>query len=100
MDRAIAGDVGAIHNPTCTRLDGLPAGVLPAAARGRALLVAGLALLGAATRVDPLGRACAVFLFPLVVLGCACLLTGALSPRTSLGHPAQERDGVHWRTLF
>jgi peptidoglycan/LPS O-acetylase OafA/YrhL len=32
-----------------------------------------------------LGRGGAVFLYPLVALGCACLLLGALSPRTPLG---------------
>ena len=96
--RAVAGYVGTIYSPTWTRIDGLLAGVLLAAlhafrpawwtrvlSHGWALLGAGLALLVAATRVDPLGRGGAVFLFPLVALGCACLLLGALSPGTPLG---------------
>jgi peptidoglycan/LPS O-acetylase OafA/YrhL len=99
--RAVDGYVGRIYSPTWTRLDGLLAGVLLAALRafrpawwtrvlchGWALLGAGLALVVAATRVDPLGRGGAVFLFPLVALGCACLLLGALSPRTPLGRRA------------
>ena len=99
--RAVAGYVGTIYSPTWTRLDGLLAGVLLAALRafrpawwtrvlthGWALLCAGLALLVAATRVDPLGHGGAVFLFPLVALGCACLLLGVLSPRTPLGRRA------------
>jgi peptidoglycan/LPS O-acetylase OafA/YrhL len=99
--RAIDGYVGRIYNPTWTRLDGLLAGVLLAAWRafrpawwtrvlshGWALLGVGLALLVAATRVDPLRHGGAVFLYPLVALGCACLLLGALSPRTPLGRRA------------
>jgi peptidoglycan/LPS O-acetylase OafA/YrhL len=98
MARAIAGYVGSIYSPTWTRLDGLLAGVLLAAVRafrlawwtrilnhGWALLGAGITLLGAATQIDALGHAGAVFLFPLVALGCACLLSGALSPHTPLG---------------
>jgi peptidoglycan/LPS O-acetylase OafA/YrhL len=101
MARAIAGYVGSIYSPTWTRVDGLLAGVLLAAVRafrpawwarilhhGWALLGAGLALLGAATQVDPLGHAGAVLLFPLVALGCACLLTGALSPHAPPGRKA------------
>ena len=96
--RAVAGYVGRIYSPTWTRIDGLLAGVLLAALRafrpawwtrvlahGWVLLGAGLALLVAATRVDVLARGGAVFLYPLVALGCACLLLGALSPRTPLG---------------
>lgn len=96
--RAVAGYVGRIYSPTWTRIDGLLAGVLLAALRafrpawwtrvlahGWVLLGAGLALLVAATRVDVLGRGGAVFLYPLVALGCACLLLGTLSPRTPLG---------------
>ena len=96
--RAVAGYVGTIYSPTWTRLDGLLAGILLAALRafrpawwtrvlshGWLLLGAGLALLVAATRVDPLGHGGAVFLFPLVALGCACLLLGVLSPRTPGG---------------
>jgi peptidoglycan/LPS O-acetylase OafA/YrhL len=96
--RAIAGYVGAIYSPTWTRVDGLLTGVLLAALRafrpawwarllrhGVALLSMGLVLLGAATRVDPLGHGGAVFLFPLVALGCACLVAGALSPHTPMG---------------
>jgi peptidoglycan/LPS O-acetylase OafA/YrhL len=99
--RAVAGYVGTIYSPTWTRLDGLLAGVLLAALRafrpawwtrvlshGWTLLGVGLALLVAAARVDPLGHGGAVFLFPLVALGCACLLLGALSPRTPLGRRA------------
>lgn len=99
--RAAAGYVGAIYSPTWTRLDGLLAGVLLAALRafrpvwwtrvlshGWALLGTGLALLAAAARVDPLGHGGAVFLYPLVALGCGCLLLGALSPRTPLGRRA------------
>ncbi len=99
--RAVAGYVGRIYSPTWTRLDGLLAGVLLAALRafrpawwtrmlshGWVLLGAGLALLVAATRVDVLGHGGAVFLYPLVALGCACLLLGALSTRTPLGRRA------------
>jgi peptidoglycan/LPS O-acetylase OafA/YrhL len=99
--RAAAAYVGTIYSPTWTRIDGLLAGVLCAALRafrpawwtrvlshGWPLLGAGLALLVAAARVDPLGHRGAVFLFPLVALGCACLLLGVLSPRTPLGHRA------------
>lgn len=99
--RAIDGYVGSIYSPTWTRLDGLLAGVLLAALRafrpawwthvlshGWALLGVGLALLAAATQVDVLGHTGAVFLYPLVALGCACLLLGALSPRTPLGRRA------------
>ena len=99
--RAVAGYVGRIYSPTWTRIDGLLAGVLLAALRafrpawwtrvlahGWVLLGAGLALLVAATRVDVLARGGAVFLYPLVALGCACLLLGALSPRTPLGRRA------------
>ena len=97
--RAVAGYVGTIYSPTWTRLDGLLAGVLLAALRafrpawwtrllshGWMLLGAGLALLVAAARVDPLGHGGAVFLFPLVALGCACMMLGALSPSTPLAH--------------
>ena len=97
--RAVAGYVGTIYSPTWTRLDGLLAGVLLASLRafrpawwtrllshGWMLLGAGLALLVAAARVDPLGHGGAVFLFPLVALGCACMMLGALSPRTPLAH--------------
>ena len=52
------------------------------------MLGAGLALLVAAARVDPLGHGGAVFLYPLVATGCGCLLLGALSPRTPLGRRA------------
>ena len=99
--RAVAGYVGRIYSPTWTRLDGLLGGVLLAALRafrpawwarvlshGWVLLGVGLALLSAATQVDPLGHGGAVFLLPLVALGCACLLLGALSPRTLLGRRA------------
>ncbi len=55
---------------------------------GWTLLGAGIALLGAATQIDALGHTGAVFLFPLVALGCACLLSGALSPHTPLGRQA------------
>ena len=99
--RAIMGYVGTTYSPTWTRIDGLLAGVLLAALRafrpaswtrllshGRALLATGLALLGATAQVDPLCHAGAVFLFPLVALGCACLLLGVLSPRTPFSHRA------------
>jgi peptidoglycan/LPS O-acetylase OafA/YrhL len=99
--RAIAGYVGAIYSPTWTRLDGLLAGVLLAALRafrpawwtrvlahGWSLLGAGLALLGAATQVDPPSHGGAVFLYPLVALGGACLLLALLSPRTPFGRRA------------
>jgi peptidoglycan/LPS O-acetylase OafA/YrhL len=52
---------------------------------GSLLLGAGLALIVAAARVDPLGHGGAVFLYPLVAVGCTCLLLGTLSPRTPLG---------------
>jgi len=99
--RAAAGYVATIYSPTWTRIDGLLAGVLCAALRafrpacwtrvlslGWPLLGAGLALLVVAARVDPLGHGGAVFLFPLVALGCACMLLGALSPHTPLGRRA------------
>ncbi|MBW8901638.1 MAG: acyltransferase [Massilia sp.] len=99
--RAIAGYVGGIYSPTWTRLDGLLAGILLAALRafrpawwtrvlahGWTLLGAGLALLGAASQVDPIGHGGAVFLFPLVALGGSCLLLGLLSPHTPLGRRA------------
>jgi peptidoglycan/LPS O-acetylase OafA/YrhL len=99
--RAIDGYVGTIYSPTWTRLDGLLAGVVLAAMRafrpawwarvlshGWLLLGTGLALVGAATRIDPVSRGGTVFLYPLVALGCACLLLGALSPRTPLGRRA------------
>jgi peptidoglycan/LPS O-acetylase OafA/YrhL len=99
--RAVDGYVGKIYSPTWTRLDGLLAGALLAALRafrpawwtrvlshGWVLLGAGLALLVAAAWVDPLAHGGAVFLFPLVALGCACLLLGALSPRTPLARRA------------
>jgi peptidoglycan/LPS O-acetylase OafA/YrhL len=95
---AVAGYVGSIYSPTWTRVDGLLAGVLLAAVRafrpdgwtrllshGSLLLGAGLALIVAAARVDPLGHGGAVFLYPLVAVGCTCLLLGTLSPRTPLG---------------
>jgi peptidoglycan/LPS O-acetylase OafA/YrhL len=98
---AISGYVGTIYSPTWTRVDGLLAGVLLAAVRafrptwwarllchGWALLGMGLALLGAATQIDALGHAGAVFLFPLVALGCACLVSGVLSPHTPFGRRA------------
>ena len=97
--RAIAGFVGTIYSPTWTRLDGLLAGMLLAAMRafrpvwwtrvlahGWMLIGIGLALLVAASQVDPIGHAGAVFLFPLVALGGACLLLGLLSPGTPFGH--------------
>jgi peptidoglycan/LPS O-acetylase OafA/YrhL len=95
------GYVGAIYSPTWARLDGLLAGVLLAALRafrpawwtrvlahGWSLLGAGLALLGAATLIEPPGHGSAVFLYPLVALGGACLLLGVLSPRTPFGRRA------------
>ncbi|MFJ1469220.1 acyltransferase family protein [Massilia orientalis] len=111
--RAVAGYVGRIYSPTWTRVDGLLAGVLLAALRafrpawwtrvlshGWVLLGAGLALLVAATRVDVLGRGGAVFLYPLVALGCACLLLGALSPCTPLGCRALPGIRVLARLAF
>jgi peptidoglycan/LPS O-acetylase OafA/YrhL len=99
--RAIAGYVGAIYSPTWARLDGLLAGVLLAALRafrpawwtrvlahGWSLLGAGLALFGAATQIEPPGHGSAVFLYPLVALGGACLLLGVLSPHTPFGRRA------------
>jgi peptidoglycan/LPS O-acetylase OafA/YrhL len=98
---AIAGYVGGIYSPTWTRLDGLLAGILLAAARafrpawwtrvlahGWTLIGTGLALLGAASQVDVLGHAGAVFVYPLVALGGACLLLGLLSPHTPFGRRA------------
>jgi peptidoglycan/LPS O-acetylase OafA/YrhL len=95
MMRAYAG---AIYMPTWARLDGLLAGVMLAAVRAFRpawwnrllahpwpLLACGVAILAAAMRIAPAGAAGAVFLFPLVALGCACLLAGAASPRTWLG---------------
>jgi len=99
--RAVAGYVRTIYSPTWTRLDGLLAGILLAALRafrpawwtcvlshGWLLLGAGLALLVAATRIDPISHGGALFLYPLVALGCACLVPAALSPRTPLGRQA------------
>jgi peptidoglycan/LPS O-acetylase OafA/YrhL len=99
--RAVAGYVGGIYSPTWARLDALLAGILLAAVRafrpawwtrvlahGWMLIGAGLALLGAASQVDVLGNPGAVFLYPLVALGGACLLLGLLSPRTPFGRRA------------
>jgi len=99
--RAITGFVGTIYSPTWTRLDGLLAGMLLAAMRafrpawwtrvlahGWMLIGIGLALLVAASQVDVTSHAGAVFLFPLVALGGACLLLGLLSPSTPFGHRA------------
>jgi peptidoglycan/LPS O-acetylase OafA/YrhL len=96
---AVTRFVETIYNPTYVRLDGLLAGVMLAALRAfrpaawarllghaRLLLIAGLAILACCTRIDGFSAAGAVFLFPLVALGCACLLAGALSPVTWLGH--------------
>ena len=95
---AMLGYVSTIYNPTWARLDGLLAGVLLAAVRAFRpgwwarllrrswlLLGTGLAVLAACTRISPHGLAGAVALFPLIALGCACLLAGVLGPGTPLG---------------
>jgi peptidoglycan/LPS O-acetylase OafA/YrhL len=95
---AMSRFVEAIYNPTYARLDGLLDGVVLAALRAfrpgwwaflleraRLLLMLGLAILACCIRIDGFSPTGAVFLFPLVALGCACLLVGALSPVTWLG---------------
>jgi len=95
---AMDGFVSNIYDPTWTRLDGLLAGVLLAAVRAFRpgwwarllrhpwlLLGAGVALLAASTRTPLDGLPGSVALFPLIALGCACLLAGVLSPATPIG---------------
>jgi peptidoglycan/LPS O-acetylase OafA/YrhL len=95
---AVLRFVESIYNPTYARLDGLLAGVMLAALRAfrpswwarvlrhaRLMLIMGLAILACCTRIDGFSPAGAVVLFPLVALGCACLLAGALSQRTWIG---------------
>ncbi len=91
----------ALYAPTWCRLDGLLAGVLLAAVRafrpawwmrllraGPLLLPAGALVLVAALRLEPVGAAGAVFQFPLLALGFACLLAAALSPRLAFNRIA------------
>jgi peptidoglycan/LPS O-acetylase OafA/YrhL len=95
---AVGRFVESIYNPTYARLDGLLAGVMLAALRAfrpawwarllrhaRLMLILGLAILACCTRIDGFSPAGAVVLFPLVALGCACLLAGALSQQTWIG---------------
>jgi len=90
--------VAMVYNPTYARLDGLLIGVMLAAVRafrpqwwtgllrhGRLLLALGTAILAGCTPIQPVSAAGAIALFPLVALGCACLLAGALSPDTWIG---------------
>lgn len=87
-----------VYNPTWARLDGLLAGVMLAAVRtfrpgwwtsllrhGRLLLALGALVLACCTGIEPVSAAGAIVLFPLLALGCACLLAGALSPATWIG---------------
>lgn len=93
--------VATIYNPTWARLDGLLMGALLAAVRAfrpawwaglmrRAwlLLAFGVALLAVGTRIEPMSAIGATWLFPLVALGCTCLLAGAASPATWIGRHA------------
>lgn len=93
--------VATIYNPTWSRLDGLLMGVLLAAVRAfrpgwwsslmrRPWLSLGIgaALLACGTRIASMSAAGAVVLFPLVALGCTCLLAGAASPATWIGRRA------------
>ncbi|MBB3219795.1 acyltransferase family protein [Pseudoduganella umbonata] len=97
--------IATIYNPTWSRLDGLLAGVMLSAVRAfrpawwerlmcRAwlFLPLGAAIVAGCTRMQPVSATGAVFLFPVVALGCACLVVGAASPRTWLGR--QHLPGV------
>lgn len=105
---AIGAYVVSLYDPTYARLDGLLLGVMLASVRAfrpawwtrllrhpRRLLAAGFLVLFCCMRIDALGPIGAVVLFPLVALGCACLLAGALSPATRIGR--RQLPGV--RTL-
>jgi peptidoglycan/LPS O-acetylase OafA/YrhL len=99
--RAFLRHAETIYAPTWTHLDGLVAGVLLATIRAfrsawwnrllRAaplLLPAGVAAIVLALRLNPVSHAGAVFQFPLVATGFACMLAAALSPRLPLGRIA------------
>jgi peptidoglycan/LPS O-acetylase OafA/YrhL len=90
--------VATIYNPTYARLDGLVFGVMLAAVRAFRptwwawllrgawpLLALGAAILACCTRIEPVSPLGAIVLYPLVALGCACLLAGAVSPATWVG---------------
>jgi peptidoglycan/LPS O-acetylase OafA/YrhL len=90
--------VVAIYNPTYARLDGLLIGVMLAAVRAFRprwwacllrhawlLLALGVAILAYCTRIQLISPMGAVYLFPLVAFGCACLLAGAVGPATWIG---------------
>lgn len=95
---AMRNYVGMIYMPTYARLDGLLAGVMLAAVRAFRprwwagllshawlLLASGTVILACCTSIAPMSLAGVVVLFPLVALGCACLLAGAISPATWIG---------------
>ena len=90
--------VEAIYNPTYARLDGLLAGVLLAAMKmfrplwwarlrewGGAVLAAGVAGIAACMSIEPVSPAGVIVGFPLLAASLACVLLGALSPRTWIG---------------
>ena len=102
----VAGDIGtamrnyvtAIYNPTYARLDGLLAGVMLASVRAFRplwwecllrhpwlLLAAGATTLLCSAQIQPISSLGATVLFPLIALGCACLLAGVLSSATWIG---------------
>lgn len=93
--------VEAIYNPTYARLDGLLAGVLLAAIKafrprwwarlmewGWAWLVAGVTGIAACMLIEPVSLAGVIVGFPLLAASLACVLLGALSPRTWIGRCA------------
>ncbi|QBE65444.1 acyltransferase family protein [Pseudoduganella lutea] len=95
---AMCNYITLIYMSTHARLDGLLAGVMLAAVRAfrpewwhrlqaqaPLLLAAGAVLLAACTLIEPAGAFGAPFLFPLVALGCACLLGGVTGKRTWFG---------------
>lgn len=86
--------VHAIYTPTWTRLDGLLAGILLAAVRafrpawwaaaqrcGGWLAIPAVVALGLAIRLAPLSLAGSMLQFPLIAVGCACLVPAVLGAR-------------------